>query len=85
MSKAHEPAFPRPHSEDKFNEEQHFAQRGLTKREYFAGLALQGILASEDAVNAGKGGSLAHLRALCAIDHADALVAELEKKNKKND
>jgi hypothetical protein len=48
---------------------------GLTKREYFAAMAMQGLLAAdtdflmkmEDTVR-------------CAISHADALLAELETK-----
>lgn len=48
---------------------------GLTKREYFAGLAMQGIVASttnEDAASEEK-------VAKWAVQHADALLAELEK------
>ena len=47
---------------------------GLTKREHFASLAMQGILASDtDAVIA---------QDICvklAVEHADALLTELEK------
>lgn len=35
------PAFPRPHSEPP-----HYAQEGMTLRDYFAAKAMQGILAS---------------------------------------
>jgi len=44
--------------------------RGLTKREYFAGLAMQGILAS---------GSYSEEEiAICAINLADDLLSQLE-------
>lgn len=45
-------------------------QLGLTKRELFAGMAMQGILA------AGTGDDR-HERALAAVGHADALIAAL--------
>ena len=45
----------------------------LTKREYFAGLALQGLLA--DATESGSAESYAK----SAVQFADALLAELEK------
>ena len=45
---------------------------GLTKREYFAGLAMQGILAY-------GGYATPHDMASDAVMYADALLAELEK------
>ena len=42
---------------------------GLTKREHFAGLAMQGLLAS------GSYTDLIH----CSVSYADALLAELDK------
>jgi hypothetical protein len=45
---------------------------GLTKREYFAGLAMQGLCARND-------GELSHNRAAYAVEHADDLLAALEK------
>lgn len=52
---------------------------GFTKREYFAGLALQGIMFWDVTVNepkdTGKVKSLAHQ----AVYMADALIAELSK------
>ncbi len=38
------PAFPRPFSEDKFNEDMLPSQRGMSLRDWFAGQALVGIL-----------------------------------------
>lgn len=52
------------------------AQLGLTKRELFAALAMQGMLASEsEASNYGHIGFLAE----SAVKRADALLAELAK------
>jgi len=48
-------------------------QLGLTKREYFAGLAMQGILSYD-----GQGGS-PELYAKNAVQFAEALLKELEK------
>jgi hypothetical protein len=58
-----------------------FTQYGLTKREYFAGLAMQGLLANQ---NGGmqKGGGMTFSPigiSELAVLHADALLAELEK------
>jgi len=44
---------------------------GLTKREYFAAIALQGLLT--------KGTGTPEDYAACAVDAADALIAELNK------
>lgn len=47
MSGEDQAAFPRAYSTDRVNDEvfaEHEAQRGLTKREYFAGLAMQASL-----------------------------------------
>jgi hypothetical protein len=46
---------------------------GLTKREYFAGLAMQGVLASDALHLVGK--EIAGI----AVSQADALLAELEE------
>ena len=47
---------------------------GLTIREHFAGLAMQGLLADPSSSSA-TAWDLAHV----AIEHADALIAELAK------
>lgn len=49
-------------------------QLGLTKREYFAALAMQGILSSKRIND-----SYARPYSQCAIHFADALIAELSK------
>ncbi len=55
---------------------QYVEQNGLTKREYFAAMAMQGLLASEsrESLFDTAGGA-----ARCAIEHADALLTELER------
>lgn len=56
----------------------HFGQvaLGLTKREVFAMAAMQGLLASD------VDGNLSAISCIeLAVTHADALLAELEKKN----
>lgn len=54
-------------------------QEGLTKREYFAGLAMQGLMTSQN-----QEGEWRHDIKSCAeisVQIADALLAELEKNN----
>lgn len=45
---------------------------GLTKREWFAGLAMQGLIA-----NRNYGSQLVHTCSYLAVEHADALIATL--------
>lgn len=66
-----EPAFPRPASKDDLARAV-VSQDGLTKREWFAGLALQGLAAVGNGIF--KDESAKHAVAL-----ADALCKELEK------
>ena len=68
MSKADEPAFP-AYTGNKEN-----WVFGLTKREYFAAMAMQGLLANST--------SSGHIRscALDSVDAADALIEALERK-----
>lgn len=49
-------------------------QLGLTKREYFAGLAMQGLLANPDLTEL----NIENLTVL-AIEHTDELLKQLEK------
>jgi hypothetical protein len=51
------------------------AQPNLTKREIFAAMAMQGLCASPHSWDL-----LLESIAQCAVGHADALIAELEKK-----
>lgn len=58
--------------------------KGLTKREYFAGLAMQGIISSKyyaDFCNENAGVDNDCAAAKMAVIHADALLKELENKN----
>lgn len=48
---------------------------GLTKREYFAGEAMQGLISSDDYLEIGSAKELAKI----AVSHADALIEELAK------
>jgi hypothetical protein len=76
MSKANEPAFPVFRGDLS-----HYAC--LTKREYVAAMAMQGILASpamrQLVVTYGVGKEAEIALAKCCISLADALLAELEK------
>ena len=74
------PAFPLPNEAAPF--EGHSAIDGLTKREYFAAMAMQGIVANERATESNEDGeheSIAAAIASNAVFMADALLAELEK------
>jgi methyl coenzyme M reductase beta subunit len=58
-------------------------QEGLTKREYFAGLAMQGILANEivrDILSGNNGMQVPDLIAKYSVQYADALLNQLENK-----
>lgn len=77
MSKADEPAFPVP-------ETAVGGQRmrgGLSKREYFAAMAMQGMLANPEINKRARKNGVYSPReyARWAVDSADALLAELEK------
>jgi hypothetical protein len=81
-------AFPRPASEDTAmgtlpdGNRVCDAQDGMTKREYFAAAALQGIIANGEAGtydNAVKYGNSVRASARIAVEMADALIAELKK------
>ena len=71
MSDANKPAFPSQH-DDRSHILSH--EEGLTKREYFAAMAMQGILAHPE-----HSKFTAAAIADDAIRQADALLAELEK------
>jgi hypothetical protein len=82
MARADEPAFPQYEIDDEACENRVYKLQdklmspGLTKREYFAGLAMQGLAAF------GNGESYISLEKTPeeAVKMADALLAELEKK-----
>lgn len=53
-----------------------YLQEGLTKREYFAGIAFQGFLANDRVI---KHTPEKEIIARWSVQYADALLAELEK------
>lgn len=58
----------------------HEYTRGLTKREYFSAMALQGILASREIQTSAMFKMDKEWTANEALCHADALIARLNKK-----
>jgi len=80
MSIAHEPAFPTQRYLTKDGGgyldlgEYMSVPEGLTKREHFAAIALQGLLANSEYAGSSPSGIAA-----VSVEHADALVAELLK------
>lgn len=81
MSNADESAFPVPGMEGP-NSNWIWPTNGLTKREYFAAMAMQGLLASETSEyeyrDTDKGTREQNV-AVGAVKQADALLAELAK------
>ncbi len=73
MSKGNEPAFSPKREKSAWTMKW---GGGLSKREYFAGLAMQGLISSSDEMTTRWDQILV---AQCAVQHADALLAELEK------
>jgi hypothetical protein len=67
MSEADEPAFPIANSQND----------GLTKREFFAAMAMQGI--ARDLLDDVTNWRIEKM-AKCAVEYADALIAALERK-----
>jgi hypothetical protein len=74
-TQANDPAFSRPAFHHEHTGTLHDAQDGLTKREYFAAKAMQGLLTvihhTDRPYNVAK----------AAVMTADALIAELNKEN----
>ena len=88
MKNADKPINPLKRANNAFYDEQDepFINRvkpliGLTKREYFAGLALQGLISSfTEKASYGGWGTEMEATIKCAIDYADELLKQLEKK-----
>ena len=77
-TRANEPAFPDlTRIESDGNDFTALCRGGLTIREHFAGLAMQGLLACMNTDTAPS-----TTIATWAVDHADALLAELAKEQK---
>jgi hypothetical protein len=87
MSIGNEPAFPLQPGKVLDRQGVQFwqnGQEGLTKREYFAGLAMQGLLSSHEIIrhfNKSAKKSSGLLPA-AAVKYADALILELGKETK---
>ena len=67
------PAFPRPYSKRKsalYKPENYTSQAGMTLRQWYAGMALQGMLAKEETA-----GTFIQF-AKDAFDHADAMLKQ---------
>lgn len=71
-----EPAFPVADSHYA-NGQVQYGDNGMTKREYFAAMAMQGIMANPQGQ---IGGLSSDAIAICATKYADALLAALEGK-----
>ena len=77
MKNADNPINPIPEHFDKYQNE----NIGLTKREYFAGLAMQGLISSfTEKASYGGWGTEMEATIKCAIDYADELLKQLEEK-----
>jgi hypothetical protein len=79
MNNGNQPIAPMPYTNSD-GSIQHDVYSGLTKREYFAGLAMQGLLASDNLFYTDKPKIFSSL----AVKYSDALLAELEAENNLN-
>lgn len=78
MNNSNQSAFPLAASHGEYNDVIVPFADGLTKREYFAAKAMQGILSNRELIN-GYTSSSAKDVATFAIECADAILAELDK------
>ena len=75
MKNEDKPINPIPEHFDKYQNE----NIGLTKREYFAGLAMQGLISSfTEKASYGGWGTEIEETIKCAIDYAEELLKQLE-------
>lgn len=72
-----QPAFPLIEEDE--NKVQRSVSQGLTKREYFAGLAMQGLLAGTAEISVNTALEIPDNTAKWAVAFADALIASLNK------
>ena len=75
MSAGNDPAYPSPGISDGEGSYYVYPSEGMTKREWYAGLAMQGILSSSP-----RGSGDANTVALVAAIMADTLLEELTQK-----
>ena len=74
-----EPTNLHPKSQHRFVPEYSIMTGGLTKREYFAGLAMQGLISSfTEKASYGGWGTEIEETIKCAIDYAEELLKQLE-------
>jgi hypothetical protein len=73
QTRKHDTAFPIFDSDGMVNSEENDTSRGITKREYFAALALQGILANPEFMST--------MAASVAVKKADELICFLNAAN----
>ena len=80
MKNADKPTYPLEFKkEGSYNTE--WWSNGLTKREYFAGLSMQGLISSfTEKASYGGWGTEMEATIKCAIDYADELLKQLEEK-----
>lgn len=83
MSRKDDPAYPEPGLSNLPNGEFLYGRSGMTIREHFAGLAMQGLLANPARCPGAEveGGADAYSRLVAQVstEFADALIAELER------
>lgn len=72
------PAMPTKHDNEHFQSSSTYTT-GLTKREHFAAMAMQGFLSNRIEVPSTGGKRLEDFIAKCSIDYADALLKALEE------
>lgn len=70
MTNPNESAFPEVREQPQYNKHSY----GLTKREYFASLAMQGLLSNSDYTRLSQ-----KVTAIYAVEMADALIKELNE------
>ena len=75
MNNADRAAYPTPDTYDPTNGQVFYGNDGLTKREYFAAMAMQGLCANSITGSHNKPSNLA----IDAVMYADALLKELDK------
>ena len=64
-------------SEDQFSRQA--VEYGLTKREYFAAMAMQGMLANPQIVMGAHPDRIMEIISIASVEHADDLIRELNK------
>ena len=82
MENSEQPIYPISENEkDRLDANPNISYKGLTKREYFAGLAMQGLISNPNIIKPSQENFNSELIIFqrVAIKYADALLKELEK------